>query len=332
MKHSLFIAGIVVVIAIVFLAVVTVIGPMTGRVFSTINGQLSYAEPRVAFGGGSVGSPPMEEMAPAPAADMDAFYDDGQRQRGLDTANTNPQADGPARLVIKNADLTVVVKDPAAKMLAISSMAVTMGGYVVSSSMGETYISDGTKVPQGSIVVRVPEAKLDEALKEIKADVVEVQSETRSGQDVTKEYTDLASQLKNLEATEKKLTEIMDKAVETEDVLAVFNQLTQIRSQIEVIKGQMQYYEQSAAMSAVSVRLVAEQTVQPIKIAGWEPQGDVRDAVQALINFLQGFVTFLIWLVLFALPAVLLVLLPFYLIFLVVRAIVRRNQSKKAVG
>jgi uncharacterized paraquat-inducible protein A len=61
----------------------------------------------------------------------------------------------------------------------------------------------------------------------------------------------------------------------------------------------------------VSVRLIAEETIQPIQIAGWQPQGEVRDAVQALINFFQGFITFLIWLVILIIPvaAVLIVLL-----------------------
>jgi hypothetical protein len=116
-------------------------------------------------------------------------------QRSLDE---NGNLIGQNRLVIQNADLTIVVKDPAAKMQAIAAMANSMGGFVVSSNMGETYTQDGTKVPEGSIVVRIPAAKLDDALKEIKGDAVDVQSESRSGQDVTKEYTDLQSQLKNL--------------------------------------------------------------------------------------------------------------------------------------
>jgi hypothetical protein len=240
-------------------------------------------------------------------------------------------AAGQDRLVIQNAELSLVVKDPAAKMQAISGMATTMEGFVVSSNMAQTLAPDGTKVPEGTILVRVPAAKLDEALKQIKADALDVESENRSGQDVTKEYTDLQSQLTNLEDTEAQLTLIMQKADKTDDVLAIFNQLTQIRGQIDVIKGQMQYYKQSAALSAITVQLVAQQSVQPIQIAGWQPQGDARNAVQALANFAQAFVTFLIWLALFALPAGLLVLLPFYLIFLAIRAVVRSRRGKKEV-
>jgi len=306
----------VAVFAVVFaVAVVTITGPLTGRVFSTINASLGsdsyYGYNAPAAGGGVVNSvPPMLEAA-ATQAPIRSFGSGGQGSL-LDT-NTNPVEQ--KRLVIKNADLTIVVKDPAAKMQAISTMTNTMGGFVVSSTMGETVAPDDTKVPEGSIVVRIPAEKLDDALKEIKADAVDVQNETISGQDVTKEYTDVQSQLKNLEATEQQLTLIMQKADKTEDVLAVFNQLTDIQGQIEVAKGQIQYYEQSAALSAVSVQLIAEKTIQPIKIAGWEPQGQARDAVQALVNFLQSFVTFLIWLVILYIPAIVIIIALLFLLW-----------------
>jgi hypothetical protein len=124
----------------------------------------------------------------------------------------------------------------------------------------------------------------------------------------------------------------MQKADKTEDVLSVFSQLSQIRGQIDVIKGQMKYYQDSAAMSAVTVTLIAQQSTQPISVAGWEPQGQARDAIQALVNFSQNFVNFLIWLVLLVIPALIIILLPAFLIFLLVRAILRRRQAKKVVS
>lgn len=327
MKRSILITAIMFGVTILVISAVTIMGPLTGKVFSTINAPLSYRQSESyavepAIGGGAPAQPPAADFSTGAAG-----FDNGQKAQDAVDGQT-----GQDRLVIKNAGLTIVVKDPAAKMQAIASMAETMGGFVVSSSVGETYAPDGSKVPDGSMLVRIPAPKLDEALKEIKSDAVEVQNETQSGQDVTKEYTDLQSQLKNLEATEQQLTLIMQKADKTEDVLAVFNQLTQIRGQIEVIKGQMQYYEQSAALSAVSIRLIAEKTIEPIKIAGWEPQGVARDAVQDLVNFFQGFVDFLIRLVLFVLPAAVLVFLPLYLIYLGVRAIIRRGRAKTGAG
>jgi len=215
------------------------------------------------------------------------------------------------RIVIQNADLSLVVKDPQAKMLEIGALAQRLGGFVVSSNLGQTYISDNTSVLQGSISVRIPAKELDNALKEIKADAIDIQSENRSGQDVTDQYVDLQSQLKAKQAAADKLYEIMQKTDKAEDTLLVFNQLTQVQSEIEVLKGQINYFDQASTLSAVNVRLIAEQTIKPIEIAGWQPQGVARDAIQTLINFFQGFINFLIWLVLFIIPvaAVIIVLL-----------------------
>lgn len=215
------------------------------------------------------------------------------------------------RLVVQNADLSVVVKDPEAKLLEIGALAGRLGGYVVSSSTGQTYTASNIKVPEGNINVRIPAEKLDEALLEIKKDVVEVQSENRFGEDVTNQYVDLQSQLKAKQAAADKLYEIMDQAVTAEDTLAVFNQLSQVQSEIEVLKGQIKYFEEAAALSAVSVRLIAEESIQPVEVAGWKPKGVARDAVQALVDFFQGFADFLIWLAIFILPvaAIVIVLL-----------------------
>jgi len=231
------------------------------------------------------------------------------------------------RLVIRNANLTIVVDDPGQGMSTISRMAETMGGFVVSSNLYKTTTSTGAEFPEANITIRVPVTKLGEAMDTIKKLVKDqkedVLAENVSGQDVTKDYTDLQSRLKNLEDTESQLREIMGSATKTEDVLMVYNQLIQIREQIEVIKGQIQYYRESADLSAISVLLKATEAVQPLEIGGWQPVGVARDAVQALINGLQVLGTVGIWLVLFALPIALLIYLPIRLLW----ALLRRNRK-----
>ena len=91
----------------------------------------------------------------------------------------------------------------------------------------------------------------------------------------------------------------------------------------------MKYYEELAALSAVSVRIIAEASIQPIEIAGWKPQGVVRDAIQDLVFFFQDFVDFMIRFVLLVLPALILIAIPVYLIFLAVRALVRRFRKPR---
>jgi hypothetical protein len=245
------------------------------------------------------------------------------------STNTTGNPAGQDRIVIQNADLSIVVKDPEAKMLEIGAMAQRLGGFVVSSNMGKTPIGDNISVSGGTISIRVPAKDLDTALNEIKTNTVEVQTENRSGEDVTDKYVDLQSQLKAKQAAETKLYEILDKTEKAEDTLMVFNQLTQIQSDIEVLKGQINYYEQAAALSAISVRLVAEETIQPIKIAGWQPQGVARDAVQSLIDFFQGFVNFLIWLVIFIIPVAAVIIALMALLWRLLRWFWRKVFPKK---
>jgi len=233
------------------------------------------------------------------------------------------------RLVIENADLAIVVKDPKARMAEISELANNMGGYVVSSNLYQSYSAMGKEVPEATVVVRIPAEKLDEALAEIKKDAVDVQYENRSGQDVTNIYVDLQSQLKAKEAAEKKLLEILDNAQESEDVLAIYMQIQSIQSEIEVLKGQIKYYEESAALSSVSVRLIAEEGTQPITIGPWKPEGAAKDAVQDLILFSQNFADFLIRFVIFTLPALILIAIPLFLVYLGGRSVFRRFRKAK---
>ncbi len=190
-----------------------------------------------------------------------------------------------------------------------------MGGFVVSSNLFQTQTESGVQVPRASITIRVPAERLNEALNRIEAAAVRVDSRNESGQDVTQEYTDLQSRLRNLEDAEEQLRLIMDEARRTEDVITVFNQLTSVRSEIEVIKGRIQFFEQSAAFSAISVELIANAAVQPLTIGGWQPQGVARAALQALITGLQAVVSLLIWLVLFVAPLALVILIPVALLW-----------------
>lgn len=281
----------------------------------------SASEPLLArddYGGGFEAEEAAFEMDAAPGAPESGFHSDAVTVQ---------------RMVIKNAQLSIVVVEPAAAMDEIISMAEAMGGFVVSSNLWQTTLGSGMTVDQASITIRVPAERLDEALTQIKAGAGEVRSENISGEDVTSQYTDLQSRLRNLEAAETQLAQIMAEAKKTEDVLQVYNNLVSVREEIEVIKGQMQYYEQAAALSSISIDIIADEADQPIQIGGWQPVGVAKDAIEALINFLQGFVNFLIWLVIYLLPVVIVIaiviLWPLTLLWRVFRNWRRKRKAKK---
>lgn len=256
----------------------------------------------------------------------------GAPQAPQPTMSVSNSATGEIKqMIIMNASLEIAVDDPGASMSAIQQMAANMGGFTVSSYIYKTYTATGIEVPAATVTVRVPAEKLNDALTQIKALTGDPKkytlNENISGQDVTQEYTDLKSRLRNLEEANAKLTELYETATKTEEALAIYQQKMQVTEQIEVIKGQMQYYEQSAAKSAITVQIVAKESIAPITVAGWTPKGAARDALQALIDFGKGLVDFLIWFAILVIPILVVIGLP---IFLLVRWLTRRNRREQA--
>ncbi len=271
-----------------------------------------------------------EEAAPrAMGGNSDAIYWEEEKSVSTDMESSLSSEEQTERMVIKNADLSIVVEEPSQSMDAIGKMAEDMGGFIVSSYLYQTETDNGVSVPRASITIRVPSGRLNSALDQIKSGAGRILSENISGEDVTREYTDLGSRLRNLENAEAQLIEIMDNATKTEDVLSVYNQLVEVQEEIEVITGQMQYYERSAALSAISVDIQANEAVQPLTIGGWQPVGVAKRAIQALINALKFFGNTAIWLILFLLPVVLILYFPVRWLWKGIKFLFKSKKGKK---
>lgn len=218
------------------------------------------------------------------------------------------------RVILKTASLRIVVDAADSAMTQITNMAEAMGGWVVSSSTSMVRTADGQDVAQGSITIRVPAEKLNEALSQIKSGAGEIEYESVSGQDVTQQYVDLNSRLTNLEAAETQLRQIMEEARRTEDVLNVYNQLVSTRGEIERIRGQLQYFQEAAAYSSISIDVIPKAIEAPIQIAGWSPGRTVESALAALLNVLRFGADVLITVVVLGIPLVVIISLPLWLV------------------
>lgn len=261
-----------------------------------------------------------------------AYVQKASEWAATDTTYNMDSQEEVKRLVIKNASLSLIVVDPVKSLERITILADELGGFVVSANLSQTTLSNGLKVPQGSITIRVPAEKLTTALIKIENESdQEPQNKTIDSQDVTREYTDLRSRLRNLEDAEEQLRKIMENAFSTDDVLSVYNRLVEVREQIEVTKGQIQYYEQSAALSSISVTLTADKAVQPLQIGGWQPAGVAKEAVEALIKTLQFLVNAFLWVVIYIVPVILVIYVLFILPFsLFVKFLRKRRAQRKA--
>ena len=241
---------------------------------------------------------------------------------GGDTASGTKQDEN--RMIVRTADLSLLVKDTENSAEEIKGIVTELGGYVVDIRLWR----DGEQL-RGTVTVRVPADSLDQALSRFKGLAVQVQRESGSSIDVTEEYSDLGAQLRNLEATEQELLELLrtvrEKTGKAEDILAVHRELTSIRGQIEQLKGRMQYLERTSEMSSVTIELVPDILAQPIARPGWRPSQTIAGALRALLQTLRLVVDAVIWVVLYLLPLAVVVLIPVALLWFLWR---RSKKSK----
>jgi PKD repeat protein len=176
------------------------------------------------------------------------------------------------RMIVRTGNITLVVEDVPSAIDRINKLADSFGGYVVSSNVweegmlsSEMIITPGYKgeVPEvqswkrfaGSISIRVPSERYEDAMRALRGMAVQVTSENSTSKDVTEEYVDLKAKLQNLEATEAQLFKLMQKAEKVEDILNVQRELFRVRGDIEQTKGRMQYLERTSSTSLINVQL-----------------------------------------------------------------------------
>ena len=196
-----------------------------------------------------------------------------------------PTREEPSRMIVKTCWLNLIVKDVLDVAKKIAKFAEDNGGWVVSSN-----ISEYEKVPSGTITVRVPAEKFEEAKDYFRSLAVRVTNESIQSEDITEEYVDLQSRLRNLEAAENQLLELMKRAGKISEILEVHKELTNVRQQIEQIKGKMQYLEQSVKMSSITVNLALSEELLPVPPAEkWRPKYVLLQSWKSVLNFWKGF-------------------------------------------
>jgi uncharacterized protein DUF4349 len=158
-----------------------------------------------------------------------------------------------------------------------SSIAQDLGGFVVSSSVGQpgpiplggategidptvtqpsdTRAPDAPAPTSGSLDLRVPGNRFNEARHALEGLATKVLTEQLSGNDASGQLIDLSARINNLEAEEASLRAIESRAGSISDVLQVQNQLTQVRSQIDELKAEQARLGNQVALASLHVQL-----------------------------------------------------------------------------
>ena len=173
--------------------------------------------------------------APPGSAAYDEVVVTGAASAARDRA---PEAD---RQLVRTATLTVEVggEDRVAGALdAARDLTDASGGYVAQEGPGR-------------MVLRVPDARLDEVLGQLAA-LGDPRDRAVYARDVTAAYTDLELRLGNARALQARLRDLLAEAEGVQDVLAVETELARVTTEVERLEGQLRLLQNQAAFSTLT--------------------------------------------------------------------------------
>jgi virulence-associated protein VapD len=235
------------------------------------------------------------------------------------------------RLIIKDAQVRLLVQNSDIAIDLISQVVGDVGGYIISSRVWyEDWGEDSYKF--STITLGVPVDQFERTLSRLRDLSIRVLDENASGEDVTDQYVDLESQLENLEATRDRVRVFLDQAETVEEALAVNEELSDIEGQIEEIQGRINYLSDRAAYSTITITIEPELPDLPTPTpratstpAPWIPSKTYSNATRALENTYKGLIDAGIWILVVVIPVI---GPPVVVIWLLWRFVVKRKRAK----
>ena len=181
--------------------------------------------------------------------------------------------------IAKTAELAVRAEDVRESASGAQEVAARFGGSVASSR-----INGGDGTVSADLVLSVPSGEFEAALDELRG-LGEVIIDNVGGEDVTEEFVDLQSRERNLLAAERSLLRLYDEAESVDDALSIERELTDLRGQIEVVQGRIQYLEDRTTTSRIALEIQPPEKLAEVRPA-LEPARAVSTAWNASLAFL----------------------------------------------
>ncbi len=159
-----------------------------------------------------------------------------------------------ARDVVKTASMTITVADTSEAADKAAVMVENSDGRVDSRSEDA---GSERGLARTSVVLRVPVAKLDGVVRELKTLGAVQTAETRS-EDVTAQRVDLDARIKALQTSVDRLLAIMRDAKDSEALIAAESALSQRQADLDSLRAQRDALGDRIEYSTIDVTFVAE--------------------------------------------------------------------------
>lgn len=260
----------------------------------------------------------MSDAQDVVAEDFEADVAGGQpAQVGVDrpdAAVAGPPAALQQRKIIFNATIALRGDDLGEAANLLFRLVEQAGGYISSS---KTHGNAGS-ARSSEWTMRIPGGRFSGFTNNVAA-LGEVVTNSMTSQEVTAEFHDLDARIRNKQQEEKRLQEYLDKSTaKLEDILKVEREITRVRGEVESMQGRMRVLADLTSLSTVTVRMSEVVDFVPPVLASEPTFGDQiastwQTTVDSMAGFGQAIVLLAIkvvpWLVLFGLPAVLILTL-----------------------
>lgn len=240
-----------------------------------------------------------ESTAEAPAGDiarnemsMEMEMDDSI-ETSQDSVSREPDIEEANRKVIYHAYLELEVKHYQQALAQIEADIANRNGYIVNNETNR-YDND---FHRGEITARIPQEDLQTFLSTLETTDIDIIHRSVSGQDVTEQYIDLESRLSSKEIVEERLLSFMEDAEITEDLLNISRDLADVQTEIEQIRGQLNYLENKSDLATVTLHITETRVerIQDKDLNTWER---TKNQLMKSVNFLlaagSGLVVFTI--------------------------------------
>src|SRR5438477_9341094 len=235
-----------------------------------------------------------EGGAPAPAAVDSASGFSGNAASAPDKGIPTVVVSADRNLIL-TAKIDMRSKDPWATSDRAQAIASGLDGDVLNLTQSGT-----ADTRSASLTIRVPSSRFGDALQQLKSLEGEIQTSGVSAQDVTDQFVDLQARLTAKQAEEQRYLAILTKANTIDEILKVDASLSNVRTQIEQLTGQINSIKQRTDYSTISMS-IATLSALPGDTTGklWDPARTVGRALAALGAMMQVFADAVIWLVVF---------------------------------
>lgn len=225
-------------------------------------------------------APPESRMTSAPAAGMEDSVSAPAPEFGP------PPPPTEKRDVVKTASMTITVSNTSEAADKAAVLAEDADGRVDSRS--EDAGSGGGRATT-SVVLRVPVAKLDGVVRDLKA-LGTVKTAETSSEDVTAQRVDLDARIKALQTSVDRLLAIMRDAKDSDALIKAEDALSERQAELDSLRAQRDQLGDQIAYSTVNVSFIAEQIGGPAPLEYKGFTGQIERGWDAMVSVVGNLV------------------------------------------